>query len=130
MEYAPDLIADLAQPGTRVFQAAGERCRASSQTPMTIAEVETGWRELLREIGAQTLSLCPSSGGSTPVASGRVHMAARCTINGNMRRTVKQGLSRLAQRRVERRVCSARHSRQLSDNLCVHTPRMRMCSPV
>ena len=68
MEYAADLIADLAQPVTRVFQAAGERRLASSQTPMTIADVETGWRELLREIGAQTLSLCPSSGAGTPAS--------------------------------------------------------------
>jgi hypothetical protein len=68
MEYASDLIADLAQPGTRVFQAAGEWRLALSQTPMTIADVETGWRELVREIGAQTLSLCPSSGAGTPLA--------------------------------------------------------------
>jgi len=68
MEYAPDLIADLAQQVTRVFKTAVERRLASSQTPMTIANVETGLRELLRELGAQTLSLFLSSGVGTPVA--------------------------------------------------------------
>jgi len=110
MEYAPDLIADLAQPVTRVFQAAGERRCASSQTPMTIADVETGLRELLREIGAQTLSLCPSSGVGAPVAEwpcacgGTLHYQRQREANG-------PSPSCLAQRRVERRVCSARHSR-------------------
>jgi len=33
-----------------------------------IADVETGLRELLREIGAQTLSLCPSSGAGMPAS--------------------------------------------------------------
>jgi len=57
MEYAPDLIADLAQQVTRVFKTVVERRLASSQTPITIANVETGLGELLREVGAQTLSL-------------------------------------------------------------------------
>ena len=102
MEYAPDLIADLAQPLTRVFQAGREGRLASSQTPMTIADVETGWRELLREIGAQTLSLCRVLERARPWQNGRVRAAARCTINGNVRRkgSVRVERSRMSGRRM------------------------------
>jgi len=112
MEYAPDLIADLAQPVTRVFQAAGERRLASSQTPMTIADVETGLRELLREIGAQTLSLCRVLERARPWQNGRVRAAARCTINGNVRRkgSVCVEISRMSGRRM-RDVTAAKGAR-------------------
>ena len=110
MEYAPDLIAELAQQVTRVFKAAVEQRLASSPTPMTIADVETGLRGLLRAIGAQTLSLFLSSRAGTPVAEwrcacgGTLHYQRQREANG-------QSPSGLAQRRVERRVCSTRHSR-------------------
>ena len=68
MEYAPEVIADLAQQVTQVFKAALEQRLASSPTAVTIADVEKGMRELLRQIGAQALSLFLSSGTGTSVA--------------------------------------------------------------
>jgi len=68
MEYAPEVIVNLAQQVTQVFKAALEQRLASSPTTVTLAEVETGMRELLRQMGAQALSLFLSSGTGTPVA--------------------------------------------------------------
>jgi hypothetical protein len=68
MEYAPEVIADLAQQVTQVFKAALEQRLVSSPTAVTIADVERGMRELLRQMGAQALSLFLSSGTGTPEA--------------------------------------------------------------
>jgi hypothetical protein len=68
MEYAPEVIVNLAQQITQVFKAALEQRLASSPTTVTIADVETGMRELLRQMGAQALTLFLSSSTSTPVA--------------------------------------------------------------
>ena len=68
MEYAPEVIAHLAQQVTQVFKAALEQRLASNPTAVTIADVEKGMRELLRPMGAQTLSQFLSLGGGTPVA--------------------------------------------------------------
>jgi len=68
MEYAPETIAHLAQQVTQAFKAALEPRLASSPTSVTIADVETGLREFLRQMGGQALSLFLSSGAGTPVA--------------------------------------------------------------
>ncbi len=68
MEYAPEVIVNLAQQVTQVFKAALEQRLASSSTTVTIAEVETGMRELLRQMGAQALSQFLSLGAGTLVA--------------------------------------------------------------
>jgi hypothetical protein len=68
MEYAPEMIANLAQQVTQVFKAALEQRLASKLATVTIADVEREMRELLRQMGAQALSLFLSSGTGTPVA--------------------------------------------------------------
>jgi hypothetical protein len=68
MEYAPEVIVNLAQQVTQVFKAALEQRLASNPTTVTIADVEKGMRELLRQMGAQALSQFLSLGAGTPVA--------------------------------------------------------------
>jgi hypothetical protein len=68
MEYAPEVIAQLAQQVTQVFKAALEQRLASSPAAVTIADVEKEMRELLRQMGAQALSQFLSLGTGTPVA--------------------------------------------------------------
>jgi hypothetical protein len=68
MEYAPEAIAQLAQQVTQVFKAALEQRLAASPTVVTIADVEKGMRELLRQMGAQALSQFLSLGAGTPAA--------------------------------------------------------------
>ena len=68
MEYAPEVIANLAQQVTQVFKAALEQRLASNPTAVTIADVEKGLRELVRQMGTQALSQFPSLGAGTPVA--------------------------------------------------------------
>jgi hypothetical protein len=68
MEYAPEVIANLAQQVTQVFKAAIEQRLASNPTAVTIADVEKEMRELLRQMGAQALSQFLSLGAGTPVA--------------------------------------------------------------
>ena len=68
MEYAPEVITDLAQQVTRAFKVALELRLAADPTAVTIADVERGMRELLRQMGARALSLFLSSGAGTPVA--------------------------------------------------------------
>ena len=86
MEYAPEVIASLAQQVTQVFKAALEQRLASSPTVVSIADVERGMRELLRQMGAQALSLFLSSGAGTPVAELPCPCGAPCTTNGSVRR--------------------------------------------
>jgi hypothetical protein len=69
MEYAPEAIVQLAQQVTSVFKAALEQRLATSPTAVTIADVEKGMRELLRQMGAQALSQFLSLGNGTPVAA-------------------------------------------------------------
>ena len=68
MEYAAEAITQLAQQVTQVFKAALEQRLASSPTAVTIADVEKGMRELLRQMGAHALSQFLSLGAGTPVA--------------------------------------------------------------
>ena len=68
MEYAPEAIAQLAQQVTQVFKTALEQRLAASPTAVTIADVEKGMRELLRQMGAQALSQFLSLGAGTPAA--------------------------------------------------------------
>jgi hypothetical protein len=68
MEYAPEVIAQLAQQVTQVFKAALEQRLASSPAAVTIADVEKEMRELWRQMGAQALSQFLSLGAGTPVA--------------------------------------------------------------
>jgi len=68
MEYAPEVIVNLAQQVTQVFKAALEQRLASNPTTVTIADVEKEMRELLRQMGAQALSQFLSFGAGTPVA--------------------------------------------------------------
>jgi hypothetical protein len=74
MEYVPEVNATLALQVKQVFKAALEQRLVSNPTAVTIADVETEMRELLRQMGAYALSLFLSSGAGTLVAE----MACAC----------------------------------------------------
>ena len=68
MEYSTEMLTALAQQLTEAFKLAlAEHLRASQAEP-TIAEIETEMRQMLRQIGAQALSLFLSTALGTPTA--------------------------------------------------------------
>jgi len=79
MDDSTESIAQLAQQMTVAFKAAVTHHLEAGGKALTMADVETGMRELLRRIGMQSLSLFLSTPGETPVAElpcpcgGRVH---------------------------------------------------------
>ncbi len=68
MEYASEVIVQLAQQVTQAFKGALQQRLASSSAAVRIADVEQEMRELLRQIGAQALSQLLSLGAGTPAA--------------------------------------------------------------
>ncbi len=68
MEYNIESITDLAQQMTEAFKAALEQRIRAGEKSVTLADVETELRELLRQVGAQALSLFLSSALGTPAA--------------------------------------------------------------
>ena len=75
MEYDAEMIACLSRQLVETFVAALARHLQASDNAMTIADIETEFRELLRQTGAQALSLYLSSEG-TPVTE------IRCECGG------------------------------------------------
>jgi hypothetical protein len=79
MDYSTESITQLAQQMTAAFKAAVAQHLADGSQALTIADVETGMRQLLRQIGMQSLSMFLSTAGSTPAADlpcpcgGQVH---------------------------------------------------------
>jgi hypothetical protein len=68
MDYNTDSIAAIAQQVAQAFQAAVVAHHQAGGPAVTIAEVETGMRQFLRQVGLQSLSQFLSTGAGTPVA--------------------------------------------------------------
>lgn len=68
MEYDAAMITHLAQHLTETFETALAQHSRTGETVMTIADIETEFRELLRQTGAQALSQFLSSAAGTPAA--------------------------------------------------------------
>ena len=68
MDYSTESIAEIGQQVTQAFQAAVRAHQQAGGQALTIADVETGLRQLLRQVGMQSLSQFLSTGQGTPVA--------------------------------------------------------------
>jgi len=68
MDYTTETLTNLAQQVSEAFKMALAQHRKSGGAAMTIAGVETEFRELLRQMGAQALSQFLSSALGTPAA--------------------------------------------------------------
>lgn len=68
MDYNTDVITGIAKQVAETFQAALTQARQATGSSPTIAEVEKDMREMLRQIGAETLRLFLSTGQGTPTA--------------------------------------------------------------
>jgi hypothetical protein len=83
MNYNTETLMNLAQHVTDAFKTAVAQRLETTETSLTIADVETEFRELLRQIGGQALSLFLSSALGTPAAEmpcacgGRLHYQRR-----------------------------------------------------
>lgn len=74
MDYNTETITHLAQQVTETFKTALAHHRQSGEAALTIADIETEFRQLLRQLGAQALSQFLSSAAGTPAAE----MACGC----------------------------------------------------
>jgi hypothetical protein len=68
MDYNTESITQIAQQMTAAFKAAVAQHHETGGAALTIADVETGMRQMLRQIGMQSLSLFLSTPGGTPAA--------------------------------------------------------------
>lgn len=68
MDYSTESITQLAAQMTAAFNAAIKQHLETGGKALTIADVESGMRELLRQIGKQSVSLFLSTIEGTPVA--------------------------------------------------------------
>jgi len=68
MDYNTETLTELARQVAEVFKTNVAQHIQTGETSLTIADVEKGFRELLRQIGAQALSVFLSSGLWTPAA--------------------------------------------------------------
>lgn len=68
MEYDAEMITSLSRQVVGTFKAALAQHSQAGEGAMTIADIETELRELLRQTGAQALSMFLSSAAGTPVA--------------------------------------------------------------
>ena len=68
MDYNTERIAEIAQQVAQAFQAAVVAHQQANGAALTIADVETGLREFLRQVGMQSLSQFLSTGAGTPAA--------------------------------------------------------------
>lgn len=68
MEYDAEMIPRLSRQFVETFKAALAQHSQAGDSVMTIADIEAEFRELLRQTGAQALSLFLSSAAGTPVA--------------------------------------------------------------
>ena len=68
MEYDAEMITNLSRQVAETFKAALAQDSQAGDGVMSIAEVETELRELLRQTGAQALSMFLSAALGTPVA--------------------------------------------------------------
>lgn len=79
MDYNTETLTDLAGQVAEAFKSAlAQRVQTGVPAP-TIAEVENGMREMLRQIGAQALSQMLSTGSGTPAAE------RACDCGGTLR---------------------------------------------
>lgn len=79
MDYSTDSIAAIAQQVAQAFQASVVAHQQAGGPALTIAEVETGLRQFLRQVGLQSLSQFLSTGTGTPVAE------IACPCGGRLR---------------------------------------------
>jgi hypothetical protein len=83
MDYNIETLTNLARQVAEVFKTNVAQHIQTGAPSLTIADVETGFRELLRQVGAQALSLFLSSALGTPAAEipcacgGRLHYQRR-----------------------------------------------------
>ena len=79
MDYNTENIAEIAQQVVKAFQAAVAGHQQAGGEALTIADVETGLRQFLRQVGLQSLSQFLSTGAGTPVAE------IACACGGRLR---------------------------------------------
>lgn len=79
MNYNTETINGAAQKLAEMFKAIVMEQQQTGQSEMTIAQIETGMREALKEIGAQALSIMLSSMQATPVSE------IECCCGGTLR---------------------------------------------
>lgn len=83
MDYNTESVAAIAQQVAQAFQAAVVAHQQAGGSALTIAEVETGLRQFLRQVGLESLSQFLSTGAGTPVpeiacpCGGRLHYQRR-----------------------------------------------------
>ena len=68
MDYNTEMLTNLARQVAEVFKTQVAEHIQTGASSLTIADVETGLRELLRQVGGQALSLFLSSALGTPAA--------------------------------------------------------------
>jgi hypothetical protein len=68
MDYTTEIINSAAQKLAEMFKTEVIKQQQAGESDMTIAQIETGMREVLKQIGAQALSLCLSSMQATPAS--------------------------------------------------------------
>jgi len=78
MDYNTERLTNLARQVADVFQTSVAEHIQTGETSLTIADVEQGFRELLRQVGAQALSVFLSSALGTPAAE------IPCTCGGTL----------------------------------------------
>ena len=79
MDYDTESIAEIAQQVTKAFQAAVVGHQQAGGQALTIADIETGLRQFLRQVGLKSLSQFLSTGTGTPVAE------IACACGGRLR---------------------------------------------
>ena len=85
MDYDTESIAEIAQQVTKAFQAAVVGHQQAGGQALTIADIETGLRQFLRQVGLKSLSQFLSTGTGTPVAEIACPCGGGCAISGNGR---------------------------------------------
>jgi hypothetical protein len=78
MDYNTETVTNLAQQVGDAFKTALAQHRQTGDQAFTMADIEKGMRELLRQVGAQALSRFLSSALGTPVAE------MRCACGGTL----------------------------------------------
>lgn len=86
MDYSTELITQLADQMTAAFKAAVAQHLETGGKALTIADVETGMRHLLRQIGRQSLTSFSALPRGRPSLTFLAPVAGKFTISGNGRR--------------------------------------------
>ena len=111
MDYNTEMLTNLARQVAEVFKSNVAQHIQTGAPSLTIADVETGLRELLRQVGGQALSLFLSSALGTPAAE----MACECgdTLHYQRRRpaTITTVFGKITYERAYYAGCTCGHGK-------------------